>query len=381
MAVRHCKRHTQNITKLLKLKPDPNAANGDGQTALHLAAENTASGELTGVLVAAGADVNVADKAGRMPLHLAVAARNGNAVVALLRAGAKAGFRDKRGRTPLFYAVPDKAVYNYNHDAPPEIVSRLLRAKADPKATDDVGFTPLHLAAQARAVEFARTLVENGADVDARTRDGRTPLMMVTCLGSGDEPRRVSSVLIAKGARADVVDDRGRGVLHHAVKCRWFDSKSVRHLVKKGARLNLVDKNGDRPIHVACRAGNQGLIKQLRWCKADFGIADKSGLFPLHLAVQSGEHRAVREVLEAKVQIDAIDPKGNTALHLAARLKDLTIASVLIRHKAAANVKNKAGKTPLDLGGFRTVEELETKYREQVKARGERERREDFRGW
>ena len=38
------------------------------------------------------------------------------------------------------------------------------------------GFTPLHEAALNGDIEFARLLLEHGADVNAKMKDGKTPL-------------------------------------------------------------------------------------------------------------------------------------------------------------------------------------------------------------
>jgi ankyrin repeat protein len=126
------------VRSLLSEGADVNAAQGDGMTALHWAAElaHTAVADL---LLSVGADVEAKTRIGSYtPLHLA--SRSGNGPIA----------------------------------------SALLDAGADPQATTtNSGVTPLHLAAAALGgAEVVTELLMHGAEVDAReASSGQTALM------------------------------------------------------------------------------------------------------------------------------------------------------------------------------------------------------------
>ena len=63
----------------------------------------------------------------------------------------------------------------------PEVTRLLLEHGADADRTNDLGYTPLHYAAQRGYLEVVRLLlVENGADVDRTNKYGRTPLDCAT---------------------------------------------------------------------------------------------------------------------------------------------------------------------------------------------------------
>jgi len=77
------------VRALLKQRVDVNAAQGDGSTALHWAADldNLA---IADVLIHAGAPVNAANDLGATPLYLACRNRSAQMVDRLLAAGANA---------------------------------------------------------------------------------------------------------------------------------------------------------------------------------------------------------------------------------------------------------------------------------------------------
>ena len=158
------------VRALIESGGDVNAAQGDGMTALHWAAEHGDAG-MAMVLVEAGANLEAGTRIGSYtPLH--VASKRGNGAVGrlLIEAGASVNV-----------------------------------------ATTNSGATPLHLAAAAGGEELVAALIEYGADVDAReTSSGQTPLM----LAAGFDRAGAVEVLLANGANpgmtTEVVDVLGR---------------------------------------------------------------------------------------------------------------------------------------------------------------------------
>ena len=123
------------VRALLKSGADVNAAQADGMTALHWAAQK-GDAALAGMLLAAGANARATTRlGGYTPMHLASQAGHAKVVAALLASGAGAD------------------------------------------VTTATGASPLMLAACAGSVETASRLVENGADVNASetTNGQRTP--------------------------------------------------------------------------------------------------------------------------------------------------------------------------------------------------------------
>src|ERR1044072_1206470 len=94
------------LRALLKQGADVSAAQGDGMSALHYAAER-GDVEMTEMLVYAGANVSATTRIGQYtPLHLASQTGSANVVDALLKAGANVGARTTTtGVTPLHLAA------------------------------------------------------------------------------------------------------------------------------------------------------------------------------------------------------------------------------------------------------------------------------------
>jgi ankyrin repeat protein len=61
-----------------------------------------------------------------------------------------------------------------------EIVNMLLEHGANPNATQERGFVPLHDAAANGNLALVQLLVKHGAQVNAKAEDGKTPADMAT---------------------------------------------------------------------------------------------------------------------------------------------------------------------------------------------------------
>jgi serine/threonine-protein phosphatase 6 regulatory ankyrin repeat subunit A len=94
-------RDMTTIGFLLSKGADINAADQQGNTALHQAATNMNAEATIKMLITNGASPNVKNLEGNTPLHLATRSRNIEAVNALLANGARVNERNFAGQTPL----------------------------------------------------------------------------------------------------------------------------------------------------------------------------------------------------------------------------------------------------------------------------------------
>ena len=120
-------------------------------------------------LLAAYADVNIADVVGLTPLHVACSGWHVAMVRLLLSRGAKVDAADSNGRTAL-HVICDRWY--------PEIAELLCDNGASVDAVDSSGNTPLLSACEGGKSVVARWFIDHQANINARNKDGRTPLLV-----------------------------------------------------------------------------------------------------------------------------------------------------------------------------------------------------------
>lgn len=74
---------------------------------------------------------------------------------------------------------------------------------------------------------------------------------------------------------------------------------------------------------------------------------DPQGRSSLHAAAVAGDHAAVQRQLLAGEDVAAVDVSGATPLHLACQQNNLRVARLLLAAKAAVDVRDAYGNTPL----------------------------------
>ena len=144
-----------------------------------------------------------------------------------------------------------------------ESVRVLTRARADPNATDESGYTPLSSACSSPlcCAETVRLLLAAGADRTLGGESGLTPLHVAARLGRID-----LTDLLSIGARStlNICDDAGRTPLFMA--CTGGHESVVSRLLYFGALQPMpLDKHGRDmlPLSMAAVHGNVGVVRVL----------------------------------------------------------------------------------------------------------------------
>ncbi|XP_062512437.1 serine/threonine-protein phosphatase 6 regulatory ankyrin repeat subunit B-like [Corticium candelabrum] len=291
-------------------------------TALHWAAENENSG-ICSFLLSRGAKINLKDKDGQTPLHLAAAKHHFRTCQLLVHVyKADVASVNNCGQTPLH-----KALIKSLRDIPALYLPLITNESVN--VADRLGNCALHIAARNGDIQTVQLLVDCGADVNALNEDGQTPLH--TAAGGEKDCPELCSILLEHNAKIDAVDKDGNQPLHLAV--RKGHTRTSRLLLSSEADVNSLNEDGQTPLHAAKH-------------NAKIDAVDKDGNQPLHLA----EHNA---------KIDAVDKDGNQPLHLAVRKGHTRTSRLLLSSEADVNSLNEDGQTPLHAAACKCFKQQE----------------------
>jgi ankyrin repeat protein len=244
--------------------------------------------------------------------------------------------RGPGGATPFMYAVL------YSNAA---TVARLLKMGADPNRANDANATALIWAA--KDLEKTRILLSSGADVNAKSDDLRTPLMMAARKPGGVA---IVKLLLEHGANPNpnAKPETESSPLIEAVTAG--DAEIVETLLQHGADAKA---SGETGLSMAAGTGCSKCIDLIAAKITDKNVFTGS----LQDVAVYGDMKTVQMLLDHGADPKAFDPLGRTALMYAA-VSDalpLDVVKLLIDHGADVNAKNKhtnagdEGLTVLDI--------------------------------
>jgi ankyrin repeat protein len=385
------------VRQLLKAGANVRAANRYGVTPLTLAAAN-GNAAVTKLLLDGGADANTAYPEGETVLMTAARTGTPEVLQLLLDHGAAVNAKESQmGETALMWAAAE------NH---PDAVAVLVKRSANLNAQSTLlkfpkylfngstmvstplprgGMTALLLAAREGAADGVRALVEAGADLNVADPDGTTPLVMAIINRHND----IAKFLIEHGANPNIADSTGMTALYAAVDLRTLgplinrptpkptstvdNAEIVDTLLKHGANPNAQQRlpilpryhnagdkqlaEGATPLMRAARALDLPVMKLLLDHGANPNLSTKNFMTPLIFAASGGGRGRVEEAdviaaltlcLDHGADINAFDNTGATALFAAVPRGD-SIVKFLVERGADLDVKDKQGRTPLDV--------------------------------
>jgi ankyrin repeat protein len=226
---------------LLRAGANPRTPTFSGVRPLHVAAGTEGSAHCVADLLAAGARPSDVDDLGRTALHVAASNPNPAALRVLLpHARSLINRGDCTARTPLYYAVVADS---------PHTASILLAAGAQHGATALCGCTALH---EVRSLSTALLLLSHGASTRASCEDGSTPLhaavhrlVWTQAEANHSEAGAVVSAMVLAGAEVNARTRFGATPLH---ECCIGSVANV--LISHGAHINAHAEDGTTPLQV-----------------------------------------------------------------------------------------------------------------------------------
>ncbi|KAF3920462.1 Ankyrin-2 [Dactylellina cionopaga] len=356
---RKVKAGSDAVVRLLLQKGASATIESEGSTPLHAAAANEKQSIIQQILSHSPVgDVDVRDDQARTALHCAASIGNEEAVRLLVEHGCNIDAADKYGATALYTVARHCHLNTYHQSKYEKVLRLLLELQASINATTTKGITVLHEMAAHHVndkVQLVKFLLDQGADVDARTMGGETALHMAS-----------------RRNEASVYDDEKRPPLQQAAEQGY--EASTRLLLENGALVNdsttdgntalditvywqqeniisLLFKHGALPIpkslNNAVKKGNEAIVQKLlqrateagEWGHSPYSrIYDRNEV--LYTAVCQGHGEIVRMLLE-----NGFDPRkthnGTELVYTAAEKGYEPIVRSLLKHGAFADVQSR----------------------------------------
>ena len=272
------------------------------------------------------------DSVGAMPrlefTALLVASANGQEEIVklLIKRGADVGSTDLKGNTPLH------AASYFNR---PGIVRCLMEHGADPAKLNSEHVLPIHLAAVSGNEDIVKFLLAQNTDPDLLDNP---EIRLLECAVSGGH--RTVELVLEQGFDLDAPYKQGRTPLSRAV---WLSKvPMVKLLLEHGAHPNVGVLRDASPLYIASQLGNLEILRLLLEKGAGVTAVDDYGQTPLYVAAANGHTKIVEALLSANSDPYSIDCHNTFPLHMAACHAHMGIVELLLTGDITAKAYNQS---------------------------------------
>uniref|UniRef100_A0A671RV37 Rabankyrin-5-like n=1 Tax=Sinocyclocheilus anshuiensis TaxID=1608454 RepID=A0A671RV37_9TELE len=347
-------------TFLIRHSAQVNAATvGSVETPLHLVCSFSPkkhSGEVMAgmahiaeALLKAGANPNMQNSKGRMPLHEAVVSGNESVFNQLLQCKhLDLELKDHEGSTALWLALQyitvasDPSVNPFEDEAPVvngtsfdenSLAARLIQRGSNPDAPDANGNCLMQRAAITGSEAAAIFLATHGSKVNHTNKWPYVIYLIYTTACHLAE-------LLQQGANPNLQTD---SALPDGVeKSQGVSLQSPLHLAIIHNHPDVVSVILEQKANALHATNNLQIIP-------DFSLKDSMDQTVLGLALWTGMHTIAAQLLGSGAAINDTMSDGQTLLHMAIKRQDSKSALFLLEHQADINVRTQEGQTALQL--------------------------------
>ena len=169
-------------------------------------------------------------------------------------------------------------------------------------------------------------LIENGADVSAKTAEGATALVFAVA------NNHLNTVLLLINNDSDVntVTTNAETPLLIAVKNENVEIAEA--LIRAGADIDYSNHRGVTPLHFSSIYGFFYVTDLLIYYRADIDRKTEDGTTPLMSAIWAGHADVADLLIQNGANMEARDSQGFTPFQIAAQNGDTVLMSMLIKH-------------------------------------------------
>ncbi|KAM9354593.1 kinase D-interacting substrate of 220 kDa B isoform 1-T2 [Pholidichthys leucotaenia] len=245
---------------------------------------------------------------------------------------------------------------------------------ADVDSRSDNGQTPLMVAAEQGSLEIVEELIRRGANVNLDDVDCWTALISAAKEGHIEVVREllennanvehrdmggwtalmwaaykgrtdVARMLLEKAANPNIT---GQYSVYPIIWAAGRGHAEIVHLLlQHGAKVNCSDKYGTTPLIWAARKGHYDCVMHLLANGADVDQEGANSMTALTVAVKGGYTEVVKELLKRNPNVNMTDKDGNTALAIAAKEGHTEIVQDLLDAGTYVNIPDRSGETVL----------------------------------
>ncbi|KAM8834165.1 kinase D-interacting substrate of 220 kDa B isoform 2-T3 [Synchiropus picturatus] len=267
-----------------------------------------------------------------------------------------------------------QSLFSYVEEENLAAMKALLDKFRDVDSRSDNGQTPLMVAAEQGNLEIVQELIRRGANVNLDDVDCWTALISAAKEGHIDVVREllennahlehrdmggwtalmwaaykgrtdVAQLLLEKGANPNIT---GQYSVYPIIWAAGRGHAEIVHLLlQHGAKVNCSDKYGTTPLIWAARKGHYESVMHLLANGADVDQEGANSMTALIVAVKGGYTEVVKELLKRNPNVNMTDKDGNTALAIAAKEGHIEIVQDLLDAGTYVNVPDRTGETML----------------------------------
>jgi ankyrin repeat protein len=207
----------------------------------------------------------------------------------------------------------------------PSEIERLIAKGADIDAETDLGATPLIFAVNNNKLAAVRTLLYYGPDLNKVTSSYETPLI----ISVKNRNFEITEALIRAGADLNYPDKQGTTPLHHATLYGYTEIVDL--LLYYDASVDAKTEEGTTPLLAAIWAGYPDIADILIQNGANMEARDNEGFTPFLMASLFGDTLVMNMLYKKGVDIYAINSSNQNALTLSIISNHIEAAKLLFR--------------------------------------------------
>uniref|UniRef100_A0A1B6C1D9 Uncharacterized protein n=1 Tax=Clastoptera arizonana TaxID=38151 RepID=A0A1B6C1D9_9HEMI len=352
------KLNTEAVALLLDFGADTNISTQDEKTSLILAIENDCL-DIFNLIIKKDSNIHSMNKVKETPLYYAAKQKNEYFTKTLLGFGADVNAKNYLGKTPLMVAVENNF---YNN------MKLILQCDPDVNAACisgyQAGYSALHYAAKSENI-FIEELILAGANVDAITRNGKTPLHLAV------EYCKLNNIKSLITCNADVNVSSASGDFEEYSRF-VFDSNSnniidkllqneneyynLHFFSKESNELDIIVKY--KPV-VNLHCNNESIPPihfSIKGCTDEISVIllpknySRNQLYLSDSILKNLEYtNFIGKILQYESTCPSCSSENYTPLHFASRKNNPEIIKLLLKTGANIDARTSSGETPLSL--------------------------------